>query len=149
MFSVYNPSCSKWKQQGWLGPPGHPFRGRSWAGARVLAGTHPSMGRGTPGCPWMGFHHNQHFFLQQEPKERGAEGAEVSWNLGWYFTGSESIQLNWTHSLRVILRQELDSLAEAQLTLSRAVGGKKGPFFLSQVFEILSKDKRIAVETPM
>lgn len=72
----------------------------------------------------------------------------MSWNLGCYFTGSESIQLNWTHNLRVILRQELDSLAESQLTLSRVVGGKKGPFFLSQVFEILSKDKRIAVETP-
>lgn len=37
----------------------------------MLAGTHPSTGRGTPGCPWMGFHHNQHFILQQEPKERG------------------------------------------------------------------------------
>lgn len=42
------------------------------------------------------------------------------------------------------MRQELDSLAEAQLTLSRVVGGKKGPFVTG---EILSKDKRIAVET--
>ena len=117
------------KQQGWIGPPGYLFGGRNWAGAQVLAGTHPSIGRGTPGCHWMGFHHNQHFFLQQEPKERGAEGAEVSLNPDCCFTGSESIQLNWTHNLRVILRQELDSLAEPQLTLSRVAGGGKGLSF--------------------
>ena len=134
------------KQQGWLGPPGYLFGGRSWAGAQVLAGTHPSIGRGTPGCHWMSFHHNQHFFLQQEPKERGAEGAEVSLNPGCCFTGSESIKLNWTHNLKSNFETGARQLSSASAHTFKGCWMKKGTFFLSQVFEILSKDKRIAVE---